>query len=331
MIEKTMDKFKPKISFGIIVLNGEPFIKYCLRALYPFAHEILVVEGAIETVRSISTSDGHSTDTTRESILGFIKDEDPHKKVKFITRDGFWKEKDEMSQAYARAATGDYLWQIDVDEFYLEEDMSQIIKLLENDPTISGISFKMKSFWGGVDYTEEGPIFGDIYRIFKFGPGYRYTTHEPPVVLDDQGRNLKKMNWIDGYAMQKNKIFMYHYSLVFPGIVREKARFYEKLGRNKKFIEWANENYFKLAHPYHVNINFWKISWLRRYTGRHNQQIVNMMKDIHSGLLSVEVRNSDDIEKLMASWVYKITTSLFQFYVEFLFILKRQVKKLLKK
>ena len=35
----------PRISFGIIVLNGEPFTRYNLRALYPFAHQIIVAEG----------------------------------------------------------------------------------------------------------------------------------------------------------------------------------------------------------------------------------------------------------------------------------------------
>ena len=35
-----------KITFGIIVLNGEPFTRYCIRALYPHAHEIIVAEGA---------------------------------------------------------------------------------------------------------------------------------------------------------------------------------------------------------------------------------------------------------------------------------------------
>jgi hypothetical protein len=35
-----------RVSFGIIVLNGEPFTRYNLRALYPFAHEIIVVEVA---------------------------------------------------------------------------------------------------------------------------------------------------------------------------------------------------------------------------------------------------------------------------------------------
>jgi hypothetical protein len=35
----------PLISFGMIVLNGEPFLRYNLRVLYPFAHQIIVVEG----------------------------------------------------------------------------------------------------------------------------------------------------------------------------------------------------------------------------------------------------------------------------------------------
>jgi hypothetical protein len=35
-----------KITFGMIVLNGEPFIGNNLRSLYPFAHQIVVVEGA---------------------------------------------------------------------------------------------------------------------------------------------------------------------------------------------------------------------------------------------------------------------------------------------
>ena len=35
-----------RITFGIIVLNGEPFVRYNLRAIYPFAHQIIVAEGA---------------------------------------------------------------------------------------------------------------------------------------------------------------------------------------------------------------------------------------------------------------------------------------------
>ena len=54
----------PRITFGMIVLNGEPFIRYNLRALYPFAHQIIVVEGAAPAAANIATGDGHSSDGT---------------------------------------------------------------------------------------------------------------------------------------------------------------------------------------------------------------------------------------------------------------------------
>src|SRR3546814_12365174 len=31
----------PRITFGMIVLNGEPFLRYNLRSLYPYAHQII--------------------------------------------------------------------------------------------------------------------------------------------------------------------------------------------------------------------------------------------------------------------------------------------------
>ena len=69
----------PRISFGIIVFNGEPFTRYCLRALYPFAHEIIVVEGGHEG-RSLAAgrNDGvrtgysHWTRPLRRSKLGIM-------------------------------------------------------------------------------------------------------------------------------------------------------------------------------------------------------------------------------------------------------------------
>src|SRR5688572_53959 len=129
-----------RISFGMIVLNGEPFVRYNLRALYPFAHQIIVVEGATPGAAAIASPDGHSTDGTLETLQHFKAEEDPENKLTIITRDGFWPEKDEMSQAYAELATGDYLWQIDTDEFYLPRDMERVLLLLQANPDITAMS-----------------------------------------------------------------------------------------------------------------------------------------------------------------------------------------------
>jgi hypothetical protein len=114
-----------KITFGIIVLNGEPFTRYCLRSIYPFAYEIIVVEGGHEDTKSVCTPDGHSIDGTLDTLYKFKNEEDVENKLTIITHEGFWPKKDELghdrtpqSRAYAERATGDYLWQIDIDEFY---------------------------------------------------------------------------------------------------------------------------------------------------------------------------------------------------------------------
>ena len=115
----------PRISFGIIALNTEPFTKYCLRQIYPYAYEIILAEGGSRKAFRDSPH-GHSTDGTTEALREFKALEDPEDKLKIITREGFWSEKDEQSRAYAEIATGDYIWQVDIDEFYTRKDMDRV-------------------------------------------------------------------------------------------------------------------------------------------------------------------------------------------------------------
>ncbi len=146
----------PRMTFGLIVLNGEPFTRYCLRALYPFAHQIIVVEGACEAAAEIATPDGHSNDGTLQTLQRFKAEEDPQGKVQIVRREGFWSEKDEQSQAYAERASGDYLWQVDIDEFYQPEDLRVVLGMLHDDPGITAVSFEQITFWGRFDYVADG-------------------------------------------------------------------------------------------------------------------------------------------------------------------------------
>jgi len=175
----------PKITFGIIVLNGEPFTRYCLRSLYPFAYEIIVVEGGHEDSRAVCTADGHSVDGTLEALYKFKEEEDKQNKVQIITKEGFWPKTDELgrhrtpqSRAYAERATGDFLWQVDIDEFYKEEDMKYIIDMLKSNRTITAVTFPTRNFWGDTIYKIDGWKLrrGSVYfhRLFKWGKGYKY-------------------------------------------------------------------------------------------------------------------------------------------------------------
>ena len=312
---------RPRISFGVIVLNGEPFTRYCLRSLYPFAHQIIVAEGASPGAAGIARADGHSSDGTLELLRELKAQEDPEDKMILVTAedeghpDGFWPgEKDEQSRAYASRATGDYLWQVDVDEFYRERDMEKVLRLLVSDPTIDTMSFKMLTFWGAPAYVADGWYLrrgADRYhRLFKWGPGYRYVKHRRPTVADPQGRDLRSLHWVGASATARLGIRLFHYSLLFPLQVREKGEYYRHAPHShnvyRDWDAWMRRSYLSLQEPYRVHNLYWHPSWLSRYTGDHPAQIEALMADARSGRLPVELRRTDDIEALLRSPRYRL-------------------------
>lgn len=303
----------PKITFGIIVLNGEPFTRYCLRSLYPFAHQIIVVEGAVRSAGKIATPQGHSIDGTLDQLYRFKTEEDVEDKVHIVTRNGFWSEKDEQSQAYADLATGNYLWQVDIDEFYHPKDMERILQMLKNDATITAISFKQITFWGGFDYLVDGWYLrrgAAIYhRLFKWGANYQYVTHRPPTVQDAFGTNLRTINWVHGEQLAEQGILLYHYSLVFPQQVYDKCTYYQhaRWARHARLAKtWAEENFLRLEHPFQVHNVYTFPSWLERFQGTHSPQIQALQNDICEGRTHIQLRQTDDIEALLKSSDYKI-------------------------
>jgi hypothetical protein len=309
----------PRVTFGIIVINGEPFTRYCLRSLYRFAHEIIVVEGGHEGVRAVATPDGHSVDGTLEALHRFKREEDPENKVQIVTRDGFWPQKDELgryrtaqSRAYAERATGEYLWQVDIDEFYRPADMQAIFAILRDDPSITAVTFPTRTFWGRPAYAVDGwPLRrGSRYyhRLFKWGPGYRYVTHEPPTVCDAEGRDVRDLRWLNGKALERLGVYMYHYSLLFPWQVKQKVMIYHGERRDDcgEIVQWAERNYFSLGNPYRVHNRYRSPSWLERFPGEHPPEVSRMMKDITEGGTSAELRPVEDAEKLLGSWWYPL-------------------------
>lgn len=301
----------PKISFGVIVLNGEPFNRYCLKSLYPYAHEIIVVEGAVKGAEAVSSPDGHSTDGTLEIIKRFKEEEDPENKIILITRDGFWEEKDQMSAAYADVVSGDWLWQVDIDEFYKDEDMNFICNLLLERPETTTVSLEQITFWGSLDYScdstylQRGLVL--CHRIFRWKPGYRYTSHRPPTIVDEAGVNLLDINPVSGKDLAAVGIYFYHYSLLFPKQVREKVSYYAtwKGDGHRSMPVWMEDDYFGMTNPFHLHNVVSHPGWLEKYNGTHPKQVVEMWKDVKSGILSVETRPMDDVEEFVESYSYR--------------------------
>jgi hypothetical protein len=302
----------PKVTFGIIVFNGEPFTRYCLRALYPFAHEIIVVEGACLAANSVATPDGHSSDGTLDILYRFKSEEDSEDKVQIVVRQGFWSEKDEMSQAYAQRASGDYLWQVDIDEFYRPEDMLAVLEMLRADARITAVSFEQITFWGGFDYIVDGWYLRRgariFHRLFKWGRGYQYVTHRPPTVFDPRGRDLRSLHWVTGKELARKGIILYHYALLFPKQVIDKCEYYgnAEWARRERAQQWARDFFMNLENPYRVHNVYAYPSWLERFSGEHPPQINALREDLNAGRISVVLRATDDLDRLLASPTYRI-------------------------
>ncbi len=303
----------PRITFGMIVLNGEPFIRYNLQALYPFAHQIIVVEGACPAARNVASPDGHSCDTTLETLKRFKDKDDPQGKLTIVTAedegypDGFWIEKDEMSQSYAKRASGNYLWQVDCDEFYLPEDMPAVINMLKADPKIKAISFRVLTFWSDINTKTDGFLLQsgahNFHRLFAWGEGYRYATHRPPTVMDENGNNLREIKAVTAEELAKKGIFMYHYELLFPKQVREKCSYYTNVSWSNEFHvldRWMADSYFSLNNPFKVHMVYQHLSWLERFNGNHPPQVVSMIEDVRRGKFhGIELRENRDVELLL--------------------------------
>ena len=325
----------------MIVLNGEPFTRYNLRAMYPFAHEIIIVEGACPTAKDYARPDGHSKDGTLEILYEFQSREDPERKVTIVTAkeenhlNGFWLEKDEMSQTYAKRATGDYLWQVDVDEFYRSDQMQYVIEMLRKDPDIKAVTFRAIQFWGGIEYRTDGFALRrgayNFHRIFAWKGGYRYTTHRPPTVIDEHGRSLRDIKTITGNEMARRGIFLYHYSFLFPFQIRFKLAYYggwdnfgDKLPNlipeimHKRKL-WAN-NFFYLKKPFLIDDTSVRDgpSWIRHFKGEPPEPIQQLWRDIREGKILIDLRTNEDVKRLLKKPWYRIAIAFLTLTCSFL-------------
>jgi len=252
-----------------------------------------------------------------EALYEFKNDEDPENKLTIVTRKGFWPKTDELgrhrtlqSRAYAERATGDYLWQVDIDEFYRNEDMQKILNILTENISISAITFPTITFWGREDIACDSWALrrGDKYyhRLFKWGKGYKYLTHEPPTIINEMGQDLRDIHWLKGEDLAKRNIYMYHYSLLFPWQVEQKVKVYqqEKPDFYSHIAQWAKDNYFQIKNPYRVHNLYAYPSWLLRFKGQPPEQISRMMKDIEQGVVKQTLRPTDDIEQVFNKHFY---------------------------
>ena len=231
------------IVFNIIETLPKDMFKINVLNMYDFVDEIIIIEGATKSTKifdgdtSHFTNDGKSSDGTIE----LLKELELLPKIKVIYGNGFWDGKTSMCNAASNLATGDYLWQIDSDEFYKDGDIIKIKRILDEKQP-DGINFYANHFFGGWDYCidERSNSWGNDIpwkRIFKHIPKKSYwLSHEPPIYVCD-GKNCDNGSVIDRDEMLKYSIKMYHYSYVQESQIYFKSKFF----RNDKYNSYWDE------------------------------------------------------------------------------------------
>ena len=175
------------VTFFTIVLDGMPFIK----RIYPELRKLdfpwtwVVIEGVARpshcTKWCATIPAGLSTDGTTE-YLAEIDELDS----RVIWRGSpAWDGKVAMvNQACAVAQSG-LLWQIDSDEFWTAEQIQKMVRLFRDNPSRDCAYFWCRYFVGPDIVITSRDTYGNFssyewLRVWRFEPGQRFLTHEPP-------------------------------------------------------------------------------------------------------------------------------------------------------
>jgi hypothetical protein len=216
--------YKMKITFGMIVLNGNQVLNETLRSVYPYAHQILIAEGPVLywQEQGLKTSN----DGTNEILDNFP---DPDNKIKIVHSQ--YSEKDEQCNAYMKHLKDDtdYLWNLDCDEVFKPTDIEIVMELLDKHKYTSA-GFKSVSFYGGFDKQLTGfEESAEFHRIKKVYPGSYWATHRPPTIAHKipQEERLPERHLNFNELSGRYGVRMYHYSYVFPDQVKNKIQYYK--------------------------------------------------------------------------------------------------------
>jgi len=224
-----------KLTFGIIVLNGDFFLQQVLESIYPFAHAICIAEGPVQWF--VDKGITQSSDDTFRIIKEFP---DPENKIKLVQ--GQYKEKHEQCQAWFSLVPPDtdYIVCNDADEIHTPENLAKLIHFLQTEKPTS-VGFKSDSFYGGFERIIGGFERDHSFkRVLQYIPGCYYRTHRQPTLAFSQHDGIhydERLNTaytdIEGKDVSGNQLYaatgitMWHGSYISPKGVFQKLQYYE--------------------------------------------------------------------------------------------------------
>lgn len=307
-----------KISFGMIVFNGNYVLKECIESIYPFAYQILIAEGPVKYWQSMGYMT--SVDGTNE-ILHSIPD--PENKIKIVH--GQFEEKTDQCNAYMKylKSDSDYIWNLDCDEIFKPEDVDKLLSVIEKEKYTT-VAFKSCSFFGGFTHKLTGfEENAQFIRIRKVYPGSYWKTHRPPTISYPVPENKMPEKQLGHRELfSKYGIRMYHYSYVFPRQVYEKVNYYKSAVSRSMcldnyyhnvYLKWVlgDSNQKNCVENEYSGVHEWKPEHrgpcrTEIFKGDHPKIILKNMDKLKSKFCrQLEIYNRENTDKYFDSCWYK--------------------------
>jgi len=293
-----------KISYIMNVINGEPFIKAQLGSIYHHADEIIIVEGAYEKFRHASTSEGRSVDTTLDSIRSFP---DPDKKITLIANPGFYDDRLGMCNELLKHVTGDVIWQVDVDEFFLDETHHYIRQAFDSDLELDRVSFNFRDLFANERYYIAGyDVRGldNVNRVHRFSVGDSWSSQRPPLLQMKDGVAKPIKKHLDGPELADKGHVMFHATLIFEKQIQDKYKYYNSMWKSiSSPTPWIKEVWERYENKFNAAGFTNSVTYLKY----NSLEVPEALSDLFDSMRLAKdhspytLRSTDDIEGFMTS------------------------------
>jgi ADP-heptose:LPS heptosyltransferase len=271
------------IHFFTIFLNGYPFILHHINVFknLPFEWHWHLLEGVADLKYDISRgpelgghihselhSDGRNDDHTSEYLSELVRQYPDNVTLYTKPRGIFWESTLEMANApLANIREECLLWQIDADELWTVEQITRARQLFLEQPDKTAAFYFCHYFVGKdlIIITKE--TFGNYterewLRTWRFRPGYRWLSHEPPRLCRQEANgtycDIGLSNPFQHAETQAENLVFQHFAYVTSEQVRFKELYYgykdalarwQELQANQRFpaklqdfFPWVTDN-----------------------------------------------------------------------------------------
>lgn len=251
------------VHFLSIVLDGMPWITmhYPMMRTLPFDWVWHVVEGVAEPVECTSWCKRIPPRLSEDGTTQYLDSIDFDDRVRIYRRKS-WRGKIQMvNEPLAHITEKCLLWQIDSDEVWTAQQIDRMRRMFLSDPSRTSAQFYCRYFVGPNLVTTDFGLYGnrdyDWIRVWRFKPGMKFLSHEPPRLTGDTGPRFSQME------TAASGLIFDHFAYALEPTVAFKQRYYagkhnhydnavanwQKLQANKvfpaklrKFFRWVDDD-----------------------------------------------------------------------------------------